>query len=302
MSFDRIFDELEISADPFALCELQGKCTLGLAGQAGATLHYLLSGKGELVLKGRPPIPIKAGTLALVPTLQPHTLRSFGAPGHPVPDCHPAELDLASHLGTGEDLAGAEKLLAICSHVNVGIRGTGGIVNLVREPIIEHVDGDAKRLPVADILEELSRPKLGSRALVRTLLLQCVIQLLRDRVLAKDGAMNWMLALIDEKLWASLQAMLDGPGDQHTVESLAARAGMSRSTFASRFAAAYGSGPMELLRELRMHLAASLLTRSDVPVKRVAALVGFSSRSAFTRTFTQATGTSPNRFRAEAAK
>ncbi|MEP3276198.1 MAG: AraC family transcriptional regulator [Stappiaceae bacterium] len=300
MSFERIFDELEISADPFALCELQGKCTLGLGGQSGATLHYLLAGKGELVLKDRPPIPIQAGTLALVPTLHPHTLRSFGAPGNPVPKCHPAELDLASHLRTGEDPEQAEKLLAICSHVDVGIRGTGGLVNLVREPIVEQVDEDAMRMPVASILAELSYPKLGSRALIRTLLLQCVIQLLRDRVLANDRAMNWMQALIDEKLWASLHVMLESPGEHHTVESLASMAGMSRSTFASRFASAYGSGPMELLRELRMHLAASLLIRSDMPVKRVAALVGFSSRSAFTRTFTQVTGTSPNQFRANA--
>jgi len=55
---------------------------------------------------------------------------------------------------------------------------------------------------------------------------------------------------------------------------------------------------MELLRELRMHRAASLLVRTDLPVKRVAEIIGFRSRSAFTRTFTDAMGMSPRHFRA----
>ena len=87
------------------------------------------------------------------------------------------------------------------------------------------------------------------------------------------------------------------PVSPHTVESLADAAAMSRSTFASRFSKAYGNGPMELLRELRMHLAASLLTGSHLPVKRVAELAGFKSRSAFTRTFIGVTGLSPQDFR-----
>jgi AraC-like DNA-binding protein len=94
--------------------------------------------------------------------------------------------------------------------------------------------------------------------------------------------------------------MLDQPGHPHTVESLADVAGMSRSSFAERFSEAYGSGPMTLLRDLRMHLAASLLTQSDLPVKRIAELAGFQSRSAFTRTFESTTGMSPRGFRAEA--
>ena len=64
--------------------------------------------------------------------------------------------------------------------------------------------------------------------------------------------------------------MLDRPSHPHTVESLAQAAGMSRSSFAERFSDAYGSGPMKLLRDLRMHLAASLLTESDLPAKRIA--------------------------------
>ena len=296
MSFEHIFNEMEIDAQPFALCELQGQCSLGLGRQSGATLHYILAGQGELIFKGAPAIKVERGSLVLVPTLLAHTLRSFGGAGNPPPDCHPAELDLALHLVETEDAQG--KLLAICSRMSVGIRGAGGLVDLIREPIVEKLSTDDVIAPsIEQLLAELSRPTVGSRAMIRTILLQCMIHLLRRRLEARDPALNWMAALVDESLWASLQAMLDAPGQPHTVESLAENAGMSRSTFASRFSAAYGNGPMELLRDLRMHLAATLLADSQIPVKRVAELAGFQSRSAFTRTFTAATGQSPQEFR-----
>jgi AraC-like DNA-binding protein len=246
---------------------------------------------------------VERGTLVLVPSLHSHTLRSFGDPGHPIPDCHPAELDLVRHLQSSEQADTSGKLLAICSDVKVGLRGVGGLVDLVREPIVEQVASDSPMsAPVDRLLQELSAPTLGSRAMIRALLLQCIIQLLRTRLQARDPALNWMAALIDERLWSALRLMLDRPSHPHSLESLADVAGMSRSSFAARFSEAYGSGPMKLLRDLRMHLAASLLTQSELPVKRIAELAGFHSRSAFTRTFESATGMSPRSFRADAKK
>jgi AraC-like DNA-binding protein len=301
MSFEHVFNELEIDAEPFALCELQGRCELGLGRRSGATLHYILAGRGEILVHGRPPIGVERGTLVLVPSLHSHTLRSFGDPGHPIPDCHPAELDLVRHLQSSEQADTSGKLLAICSDVKVGLRGVGGLVDLVREPIVEQVASDSPMsAPVDRLLQELSAPTLGSRAMIRALLLQCIIQLLRTRLQARDPALNWMAALIDERLWSALRLMLDRPSHPHSLESLADVAGMSRSSFAARFSEAYGSGPMKLLRDLRMHLAASLLTQSELPVKRIAELAGFHSRSAFTRTFESTTGMSPRSFRAGA--
>ena len=67
MSFEHVFNELEIAAEPFALCELQGRCDMGLGRRSGATLHYVLAGRGEILFRGRPPVGVKRGTLILVP-------------------------------------------------------------------------------------------------------------------------------------------------------------------------------------------------------------------------------------------
>lgn len=303
MNFEHIFDEMEISSDPFALCELQGQCALGLGSKAGATLHYILAGQGEIILKGHQPIKIQRGSLVLVPTILAHTLRADGASGKPIPDCHPAELNLASHLITENSQDNDGSLLAICSHISVSLKGASGLIDLIRQPLVEVIEGDdVLSDPVDKLLHELSKPSLGSKAMVRTLLLECMIHLLRKRISANDPALNWMAALVDEKLWDTLKLMLDKPNNPHTVESLANNAGMSRSSFAAHFSKAYGKGPMELLRELRMNYAASLLSTTDIPVKRIAEQATFKSRSAFSRVFSEYVGVSPNQFRINSKK
>lgn len=298
MKYNHIFDELDITADPFALCELRGSCNLGLGRDGSATLHYILSGEGEISLRGRDPLTVSRGMLIFIPALQSHTLHSFGGKADPIPECKPAALKLAS-LMAGDVQADSGQLTALCAHVSVGLRGVTDIIDVIREPMIENVSSPSQMRPALQaLLAEVSNPQLGSRAMIRTLLMQCMIEMLRKRLTDNDSALRWMSALADPSLWDALKVMLDNPGDNHTVESLAESVRMSRAAFAKRFSEAYGSGPMELLRDLRMRRAGQLLEKTDLPVKRVADIVGFASRSAFTRAFESMTGQSPRDFRA----
>ncbi|MDA8746828.1 AraC family transcriptional regulator [Litoreibacter sp.] len=298
MRYDHIFDELEISTNPFALCELRGTCDLGLGRDASATLHYILSGEGEISLRERAPIKVTRGMLVFIPALQSHALHSFGLRDDPVPECKPAALKLASLMAGAEQTDGGQ-LTALCAHVSVGLRGVSDIIDVIREPMIENVSSPSQIRPILQaLLGEVSNPQLGSRAMIRVLLLQCMIEMLRSRLTNNESSFRWMAALADPSIWDALKTMLDNPGDNHTVESLAGNVRMSRATFAKRFAEVYGSGPMELLRDLRMNRAGYLLEKTDLPVKRVADLVGFASRSAFTRAFEARTGQSPRNFRA----
>lgn len=298
MKLDSLLDRLDVQAAPFALCRLQGRTHLGLGQGSQATLHYVLSGTGEVMVKGHPALPLTPGSLVLVPALLSHTLWGFGGTGPALPQCHAAELGLDLHdIGTpGED---GGSLLALCSHVNVGLRNTGNLIDLIREPIVERIDpthalsGTIQRLTV-----EVMQPRIGGKSMVRILMLECILDLLRGRIEAHDPSLEWLHGLEDEGLWAALQVMLDQPGAPHSVESLAREAGMSRSSFADRFQSTYGRGPMDLLRGVRMRKAAELLERRNMPIDRVAGLVGFKSRSAFSRCFQASTGQSPRDFRA----
>lgn len=300
MQYDHILDEMEINTEPFSLCELHGECSLGLGRLSGATLHYILAGKGACSLHNRANIPLSKGTLVLVPAHMSHSLLSFGYAKTPLPECHPADLNLSHHINRATDDTGDQNLLALCGHIAIGLRGANGLVDLIRDPMqIQITPGSAQDTTLAALLNELAEPKLGSRAIIRALLLQSMLHLFRDRLMAGDPALMWLAAIGDNNLWNSLKAMLDNPCQPHSVETLAELSGMSRSAFAKKFSNAYGDGPMRFLRQLRMNMAAELLQDTTQPVKMIAGKTGFQSRSAFTRTFESHFGQSPRSFRTE---
>mgnify|MGYP006433995215 CR=1 FL=1 len=292
---DTILSDLEIRAEPFALCALEGACSLGLGRNSGAALHYVLEGSGALSFPAHPALPLTPGRLVLVPASVRHSLNNDGRGKTTVPACAPAGLDLDEHLARGD---GAGRMLVLCSTVQLSLRNTHGLVDLLRAPL----SLDTGQAPVAGqaikaLLHEMRTPRAGRKAMIRLLILQCVTEMLRTRLEAGDPMVLWLTGLADPGLWQALRAMLDDPGAPHTVDSLSDTAGMSRSRFAERFQGAYGHAPMTFLRQLRLARAAQLLVDGQVPVKQVARTVGFTSRSAFTRAFADAWGQPPGVFR-----
>lgn len=293
---DHILSEIDISADPFAICALHGTCSLGLGRGPGATLHYVLGGQGQVLLPGSHPMTLTPGCLVLVPANASHSLLSTGIGQTALPACRPAGMDIEEHIARGE---GGGALMVLCARITLSLRGTHGLIDLLRAPLtLELTHHPGARRAIEALLHEMSHPRNGRRAMVRALLLQCMIEMLRNRLDAGDAAVAWLGGLADPRLWHSLGTMLDDPGAPHSLESLAAVAGLSRSRFAARFQAAYGHTPMHFLRTLRLARAAQLLCDGRDPVKRIAQKVGFSSRSAFSRAFTQACGQTPRAYRA----
>jgi AraC-like DNA-binding protein len=167
--------------------------------------------------------------------------------------------------------------------------------------MLDLADAPGAAQAINALVGEVTQPRTGRRAMIRALLLQCMIEMLRQRLDAGDPAVLWVGALADPGLWRSLRRMLDDPGAAHSLDGLAEVAGMSRSRFAARFQMSYGRAPMGFLRALRLARAAQLLSERRDPVKRIAHMVGFTSRSAFTRAFIEVWGQSPRAFRQDKA-
>lgn len=82
-----------------------------------------------------------------------------------------------------------------------------------------------------------------------------------------------------------------------SVEELAKKANMSRSTFLRRFTAMCQQSPMEYLSELRIKKACQLLKNGNYSVTDIAQRCGFFDCSHFIRVFTKLRGTTPNAYR-----
>jgi transcriptional regulator GlxA family with amidase domain len=124
--------------------------------------------------------------------------------------------------------------------------------------------------------------------------------LLRQHLLRDGETSPLFAALHDQRLARAVVAVLDDPAAAHTLESLARRAGMSRTAFAERFSQVFGQGPIDFVQKVRLRIAAKLLATTDVPVKVIATSIGYASRSYFSRAFRAAYGTDPTSFRASA--
>jgi AraC-like DNA-binding protein len=105
----------------------------------------------------------------------------------------------------------------------------------------------------------------------------------------------------DEAVADVLAALASDPGEDWTPERMARVAHLSRSALTARFRRATGRSPMEILRELRMHHARTLLADSSQPVGRVASAVGYGSVAAFSRAFAAHHGAAPQAWRTTAA-
>ena len=115
-------------------------------------------------------------------------------------------------------------------------------------------------------------------------------------------AKTWVTTLGKPALERALTAMLDTPEAPHTLQSLAETAGMSRAAFAEQFKQSFDRTAMDFLKEIRLRRGAQLLTGTDLPVKLIAARIGFDSRSYFSRAFKAFAGKDPATYRATSAK
>ena len=83
----------------------------------------------------------------------------------------------------------------------------------------------------------------------------------------------------------------------HGIDSLAARAAMSRRTFTRRFQKATGSTVLQWLTHQRLALASRLLETSARPVEAIAGEAGFGSAASLRQHFGAAFGVSPAAYR-----
>ncbi|MFE7773376.1 GlxA family transcriptional regulator [Streptomyces sp. NPDC057445] len=87
-------------------------------------------------------------------------------------------------------------------------------------------------------------------------------------------------------------------GQDLSLETMAARSGLSERTFSRRFHEQTGTTPLQWLLRARVRRAQYLLETTDDPVERVADQAGFGSPTAFRERFRRVTGTTPHGYRA----
>jgi AraC-like DNA-binding protein len=164
----------------------------------------------------------------------------------------------------------------------------------VLPPLIHlHEEADRAKLGWAfdRLRQELTDLQPGGILIAQQLACMTFVQVLR-LYLDEGKGVGWLFALSDAQVGAAIAAMHREPARHWTVAGLADEVGMSRSSFAARFGALVGDGPIDYLTRWRMLLAGRSLSRGE-SVGSIASSLGYESESAFRTAFKRVTGRTP---------
>ncbi len=253
--------------------------------------------QGWLSVEGVPDaVHLKAGDCFLLPRGRPFRLAT--------------DLDLDAYR-LPHDFIGQARMAASPRSTAVGIAllsaGTSsfagnhaGILLGVLPPIVhirKESDKAAMRWSLERMMQELREPQPGGFLVAQQLAYMMLVQALRLHLAeGLRGGVGWLFALADKQMSAAINSMHDDPAHRWTLQELARRAGMSRSTFALKFKQTVGESPMEYLTRWRMLLAGDRLTNSRDPISVIALSLGYESESAFSTAFKRVMGCSPRQY------
>lgn len=94
-----------------------------------------------------------------------------------------------------------------------------------------------------------------------------------------------------------MNAVQARPEVDHTLDSLAAQAGLSPSHFSRMFRRATGVSPHQYVLRARLERAQTLLASRELSIAQVAGALGFATQSHFTRAFRNYCGQTPSLWR-----
>ena len=269
MLLERLFDNLALTVEAFATCQVARGWRLRLPALDWVTFHYAVQGAGTVSEAGGRQLGLPTGSLGIVPPHQRHALEC-GMPPFSEASVGPGpESELPRHpAGPTDD----EGLVVICGRVEVLYEGALGLFDQLQEILVLDFGSDpSMKAAFKAIREEASGDRPGSGAMTSAIMKECLVRVFRQLCAQDDCQVSWMRALEDPTLAPTVEAMLRHPDRPHSVASLAAIAYMSRSAFARRFREAFGRPPLQYLREVRLRHAARLLTRTPhLPVATVA--------------------------------
>jgi AraC-like DNA-binding protein len=297
-SLDRLLATLDVQLHSFAVCEVRLGSRLVFDPMNVIVVHYVLAGEGVLEVDGAAAAQIGAGSILVVPADRGQALVAGAAASIDVPAAENCSALVDGMIQFDAAAGTTGDLRTICSTITATCGGTFGLFDGLAHPIIDNAtEIPAVRTAFQLLSEERAKPDIGTRALSGSLMRQCLVLLIRRHLHRGSSSSPFFAALADARLAKAVALVLQRPAARLTLPDLASAAGMSRTAFAKAFLEAFAQTPIDFVQKARLHRAAQLLAATELPVKVVAASLGFASRSHFSRAFRRAYGADPSTYR-----
>jgi AraC-like DNA-binding protein len=276
--------------------DVGGDWSIQFPRHQGIKCYAVVSGQCWLSVEGVPDaVSLKSGDCFLLPRGRPFRLASDMA----LPPVDALAALSAGRRGGVASYNGGGDFFGVGGYFDFD-RHHAGILLGMLPPIVhirKELDKAALRWSMEQMMQELQEPQPGGFLIAQHLAHMMLVQALRLHLAeGMKGGVGWLFALADKQMSAAINAMHADPAHPWTLQALAERAGMSRSTFALRFKETVGASPMDYLTRWRMLLAGERLANSSDPISVIALSLGYESESAFSTAFKRVMGCSPRQY------
>lgn len=290
---ETLLEFLDVEVEAFAICEVDRNCGRAYPPLESVLVHFVLEGEGAIECEhGR--YEMRMGRILLVPRNLAKRIEGPAIGPGGMAEASGSMSEGCKALPTGSPARG---MILACGSISVGLGGMPGLFDGLDRPYLQECEDGPLPLLLAAMAPELRRPRSGTQGMIEALMKQILIVVLRSPAVQHLAESPLRLLLKNAHMGRAVRAVIASPRDPHSVDSLAALAGVSRSCLNRQFSSSYGCSPMGFVHTVRMRAAARMLMGSDLPVKSIAAAVGYASRSHFSRAFAAQYGSDPSQYR-----
>ncbi len=179
---DRVLITLAVRLHAFAYCEIQSGWRLTFGAMNAVTIHYVLNGTGIVQTSNGTSVAFRPNHIVIVPARVGQSLGEADAQaGEAAADESATIVDDGLVRFTAGD--GTRDILVICGTITATYGGALGVFDHLREPLVEDLSSSSVLRQVFDLLlEELSRPAIGTQVLTESLMKQCLVLVLRQHL------------------------------------------------------------------------------------------------------------------------
>ena len=286
---ESLLSRLSVQVESFSVSEISPEPAPCPSAAHQFTVLYVLKGEGSLLWRDGE-ITLGPGMIALIPGQLPTLLRGKRSD------------ETARNVGANaEQAALAIDDLVVATSVVAASAGHGlGYFESLQHPLVDEAQDILLGTIFSGILAEMITPGIGSKCIIESLMKQVLIIMLRRTLLNQQNETPLYLTIANPSLALVINKIQVNHAQRLSISSLASIAGMTPLALTREFERVFGEGLLDYIQGVRLHQANALLTQTDLPIKTIAASVGFASRSHFSRAFRKQRGQDPTAFRKSA--
>jgi AraC-like DNA-binding protein len=274
----------------------------GVAGEGEdcALIHYVHKGTCVIEMPDDDMIELGPGDLAVFPHGTPHRLGDRPGRGTVplaslLPNRRPGDTSAVQLDGPGAVTT------MLCGGLHYNAASAAPIYRALPAVFVLDADALAGQPLLSDTMSRLAEDWVDDEPGARLVALRAFelafILALRTALHTLGEDEPVLRALSHPTISAALLAIHTRFHEPWTLQTLAAEAGLSRSSFASTFRDLVGGTPMSHLAERRLQEAARLLVETTQPHERIAERVGYQSGVGFHLAFRSHYGKTPGEYR-----